>query len=61
MEETRLTILSAMRRFFFFFVRYYSLISTLGSAASRVQEKQNNAEKSSIHRHGMKSQSVLAI
>jgi len=50
MEETHLTMLSAMRRFFFFDY-CYSLISTLGSAASRVKEKQNNAERGAIHRH----------
>lgn len=60
MEETYLTILSAMR-FFLFFFHSYSLISTLGSAASRVQEKQNNADRGAKHRHGMKSQTVLAL
>lgn len=46
---------------FFFFVHYYSLISTLGSAVSRVKEKQNNAERGAIHRHDINSQTVLAV
>lgn len=60
MEETCLTILSATRRCFFSFVHYYSLISTLGSAASWAKEKQNNAERGAMHRHGIKSQTVFA-
>lgn len=60
MEETSNNTL-CNEIFFLFFFHYCSLISALGSAASQVRGKQNNADRRAIHRHGMKSQTVLAL